>query len=566
MKFSEVGHILGILLVAACMSHGAYAQSILPNDPARIKGGADQHRNREPAFPEAVPALVLPPVAPLPESNKISSQFRVFVKEYRFVGNTVFSQEELERFAVPYTGRMVTSDDLEELRHKLTLYYVSKGYINSGALLPDQEVKDHAVTFRIVEGTLNAVNVTGTQKLKVDYVRDRILIGAGPPLNVNKLQERLRVLQQNGLIEKINADLTPGKQQGTSALNVAVQEARPYQVGLTFDNHISPSVGPYHTTLYATHRDLSGRGDSVEATYGTTRGINDYSLRYALPIDAHDTTIGIQYSKNDFAVIEAPFNQLNIRSHSLTKALSVERPIIQTPAHTLTLGLSLERRSSQSFLLGQPFSFSAGIPNGTSADDVLRFSQEWNDRDVNKVFTLRSTFAAGTTNAMPKVNNVGPDKHFVTWLGQTQWARRMEGGSQFTFLANLQYTRQSLLTLEKLGIGGANTVRGYRETQLLRDNGYIVSGEYRRPIFLDQTGGSRTQLACFFDYGYGWNTDQSPDVPRDIASAGLGLLWNPNKYWQAQIYAAKAFRNFTNTGARDLQDRGIHFLLNYQFF
>ncbi|NNM81577.1 MAG: ShlB/FhaC/HecB family hemolysin secretion/activation protein [Burkholderiales bacterium] len=552
---------LAILLVLA--TRCAEADVLLPSP----QGGEVQNRNRPPDYEAVKPSpLALPPVKPLPQSGKISAGFRLFVRAYRFVGNRAIPSKELETVAAPYTGRTVDSADLEKLRHDLTLLYVKKGFINSGAVLPDQEVKDHVVTFRIVEGKLDAVNVTGTRRLKVDYVRNRILLGAGPPLNVNALQERLRLLQQNSLIEKINANLSPGTRQGGSVLDVAVHEARPYQVDLTFDNHISPSVGPYHATLHGVHRDLTGRGDSLDASYGYTLGVSDYSIHYAIPIDAQDTLLGIGYSKNDFAVIESPFDQLSIRSYSSSKTVSLERPVIRHPGNSLLLGLSVEERSNQTFMLGVPFSFTPGIPNGTSAEQIARFYQEWDERGVDQVFTLRSTFTAGTTNALPKVGNTGPDKHFVVWLAQSQWAKRLEQGDQIILLANLQYTPQSLLILEKLGIGGASTVRGYRETQLLRDNGYILSAEYRKPVFFDREGASRTQLACFVDYGKGWNTDHTADLPADIASAGLGILWNPTSQWQSQLYVAKPFRNFPVTGRRDLQDMGIHFLMNYRFF
>lgn len=538
----------------------------MPNPPESI----DKRENirQQPSFqsPAAASPLVLPPVSPLPEeSRRLSPQLRVFVKAYQFVGNTVVSAGELGQVAAPYTNRTVTSEELLELRNKLTLHYVNKGYINSGAVLPDQEISENVVTFRIVEGTLNQVAISGVQKLRGDYVRDRILLGSGPPLNVNSLQQRLLLLQQNGLIERINAELAPGTRQGESVLNVAVQEARPYQAGITLSNHYSPSVGASHAELYVAHRNLSGWGDALEAKYGMTTGINDYSLRYAIPVDAHDTTIGVRYARNDSAVVEAPFDRLNITSRSQTLGVSLDRPVIQTPAETLSLGVSLEQRSSQTYLLNQPFSFTPGTADGNSKENVLRFSQEWGRRSVDQVFTLRSTFSAGTTNSLSPVNGIGPTRHFVAWLGQTQWAGRLEGGHQFILLGNVQYAPQTLLTLEKLGIGGANTVRGYRETQLLRDNGFVVSAEYRIPVFHNDAGESRTQLAPFIDYGKGWNRDLTLDLPRDISSAGLGLLWNPNKYWQAQLYAAKAFRHFPVTGKRDLQDMGIHFLVNYQF-
>lgn len=538
--------------------------------PPEYAGNPDSlHLLPKPSFltPESSP-LSLPKVEPMPfEEKKLSAELKISVKSYRFIGNTAIPNSELEKLAEPYTRKTVTAEDIEELRHKITLLYIGKGYINSGAVLPDQEIEDHVVTFKIVEGKLNEVNISGAEKLKISYIRNRLLLGAAPPLNINSLQQSLMLLQQKGLIEKINAELSPGTKPGESQLNAVVKEALPYQAGFTFSNHYSPSIGAYHLELNAAHKNLSGWGDSIEAKYGLTQGLNDYSLRYALPIDAKDDKFGIRISKNDSSVVEPPFNLLDITSRSQTIGLDFEHPVFESTAESLTVGVAFESRNSQTYLINLPFSFSAGVPDGKNKESVFRFSQEWVKKGASEALTLRSTLSSGSTNALPKTAGIGPDKRFISWLTQGQWAKRLdEKGKQIILLANLQWTPQTLLTLEKFGLGGANTVRGYRETQLLRDNGLVISGEYRIPVFFDKSGESRTQIAPFIDYGKGWNSDRTPDQPPEIVSIGIGILLNPDKNWQAQLDVGHAFMKFANPGRRDLQDMGIHFLLNYKMY
>src|SRR5687768_9448833 len=73
----------------------------------------------------------------------------IIVREFRFDGNTVYSDEVLSQVTAPYVNRPVTLDDLEEARRAITLKYVTNGYVNSGAVLPDQSVRDGIVTYRI---------------------------------------------------------------------------------------------------------------------------------------------------------------------------------------------------------------------------------------------------------------------------------------------------------------------------------------------------------------------------------------------------------------------------------
>src|ERR1044071_8274475 len=80
---------------------------------------------------------------------KLSIVTNIIVREFRFDGNTVYSDEVLSKATAPYVNRPITLDDLEEARRAITLQYVTNGYVNSGAILPDQSVRDGIVTYRI---------------------------------------------------------------------------------------------------------------------------------------------------------------------------------------------------------------------------------------------------------------------------------------------------------------------------------------------------------------------------------------------------------------------------------
>ena len=89
------------------------------------------------------PPGIVEPILPtvnleaLARSGRLWS-FHGVVKEFRFVGNHVFSSGELGRVVEKYRNRELTAEDLEQARQDLTLLYINKGYVNSGAVLPDQ--------------------------------------------------------------------------------------------------------------------------------------------------------------------------------------------------------------------------------------------------------------------------------------------------------------------------------------------------------------------------------------------------------------------------------------------
>ena len=163
----------------------------------------------------------------------------------------------------PYINRALTAEELQEVRRQLTLYYVERGYLNSGAVIPDQPVGQGIVRIRIVEGRLSEVDVTGNTHLPAAYFQDRLRPDADAPLNVQELQDRLQRLQQNPLIEQLQAELAPGVQPGEGVLQLGVRENRPYEIGFAVANNNPPSVGATRAYLYGLDRNLTGVGDSL---------------------------------------------------------------------------------------------------------------------------------------------------------------------------------------------------------------------------------------------------------------------------------------------------------------
>jgi hemolysin activation/secretion protein len=104
--------------------------------------------------PSPPPSLILPP-PPKPSDERLSTQLQVSIKKVQVTGNTVFSAQELAPIIAPYEGRLLTSDALQALRQALTVHYINHGYINSGAVIPDQEVKEGVIEVRIIEGRLS---------------------------------------------------------------------------------------------------------------------------------------------------------------------------------------------------------------------------------------------------------------------------------------------------------------------------------------------------------------------------------------------------------------------------
>ena len=578
----ETGGILGMALLLILMNRSSVATTF-DNDPTPLdRPDALEFEEENP--PQLLPNL--PELPPLPQ-DQLSSAARITVKQFNFEGNTKFSNEQLAEITQSYLGKEITAEQLQEAKNRITAHYIKEGFINSGAIIPDQKITDKSVTIQIIEGELFQVDVVGNERLRTSYVQKRLQGKPGDALNINDLQASLQLLQQNPRFRRIQAELGPGVKLGEGILKIDVTEAKPYKVLFSFNNHRSPSVGSYRGEVEGWHHNFTGLfgkangiGDTVYFRYGMTNGLKDYSFRYTLPLNQYDTELSFNIERSDSEVVESPFNQLDVESEADTYAVTLSHPLVKKPNTYFNLGLRLEKRASKTFLLGRPFSFSQGVKNGESDLSVIRFSQDWLYRSRVEVIAARSSLNFGIDAMDSLINDDGsPDSEFFTWLGQFQYVRRLDFDfissdwlkrSQIIFRTDYQWANEGLLPLEKISIGGASTVRGYRENQLTRDKGLISSLEWRIPLTKPSVGNNQSgeaglvELASFFDYGKAWNAEGDTSEQDDIYSVGLGLRYSPYKFLHAQLYWGHALRDLPEPEDKDLQDSGIHFDIQLQ--
>jgi hemolysin activation/secretion protein len=551
----------------------AFAQStppsgvtIPPDTPGKVEETLPQP-SPSPTLPPTpptptVPILPSPPQENLPETIFPSGE-SFFVKEIQVTGYSVL-EDEIIKLKQPLENKKITFEQLLQLRSQITELYVKKGYITSGAFVSNnQNVASGVVQIQVVEGELEGISILGLQRLQTAYVRSRIQRFAGKPLNQKSLEQALQLLQLDPVIERVNAELTAGSTPGSNILQLTITESPAFHAGVIFANNQSPSVGSEQESVFVAHDNLFGFGDKFNAEYGITQGLDIYNISYSIPFNALDGTIGVRYSNSGSRIIESQFRDLDIRSEAETLSFNVRQPLIHTPNSEFALSLAFDLRRSQTFILNDiPFSFTEGPEDGESKVRVIRFSQDWLQRNANSVLAARSQFSFGIDAIDATVNDSGTDGRFFSWVGQFQWVQRLFPRILMIAKVNTQLTGDSLLSLEKIGIGGVDTVRGYSQNQLVADNGVVGGVEVRIPL---ASNVETLQLIPFFDIGTAWNNRGINADPQTIASLGLGLNWQP--------YGGLVLRAdygvpllLTSDRGSSLQDHGFSFSVRYQPF
>lgn len=508
------------------------------------------------------------------EAGSLSNMPSIQVQQFVFLGNTAFTDQQLAQLLVPFTQRRITNTQLEEARQILSQHYINHGYINSGAVLPDQSVINGIIRFQIVEGTLSNIIVRGNEHLSDQYIQKRVERGTHAPLNLVHLRNQLEIIRQDSNITRVNAQLKPGALPGESYLDLLVEESNALHVDIGFSNDQSASLGAEQFDLLVSHTNLTGHGDTLQLVYGMTdggwdnmdfAGDNDISVFYTMPISANHATVTVGFKSSDTVIVEEPFDTLDITSESESVSIAMRIPIYRTSDSQFSVSLSGERTTSRTFLANNPFTLSPGAQNGVSKVTALRFGQQWSTRSQHRAVAVQSTWSLGIdaldATENPARNPDGTrasDGKFFAWLGQFQYIQRLgDGPSQLVVRASAQLTDDPLMSSEQFSIGGLATVRGYRENQMVTDKGFVASIESRIPILFDTSGKGVFYIVPFLDIGLGKNVNGTFNS-RETTSLGLGAILHLDNRLNAEIYWGHPFRDFNNSN-NDLQDKGILF-------
>ncbi|MEH2290743.1 ShlB/FhaC/HecB family hemolysin secretion/activation protein [Nostoc sp.] len=523
------------------------------------------------------PAELLPPSAPTPTPQEPpSGNFpdTIIVERFEVIGSTVFSPQELAQATAEFTKRPISLTQVYQARSKITELYVKNGYITSGALIPPQTIQSGVVKIQVIEGKLEDIQVTGTRRLNRNYVRSRLAIATSAPLNRQRLLEALQLLQLNPLIKNVTAELSTGSQAGTSLLEVKITEAKTFSGQIILDNGRSPSVGSFRRGLRLNEANLLGLGDLLSLGYTNTDGSNSFDAGYTLPVNPRNGTLSFNYGTTSSHVIEPPFDTLDIDSASRYYEVTFRQPIVQTPTQEFALGLTASRRESDiSWIYQREFGVSPSLlspgadEEGRTRVSALRFFQEWTNRNSREVIALRSQFSLGIDVLNATVNQQAPDSRFFAWQGQAQWARLLAPETLLLLRLNTQFASRALLPIEQFGLGGQDSIRGYRQDYLLTDNGTFVSAEIQVPILRLPQINSTLQVVPFVDFGVGWNSSgrENPD-PNTLAAVGLGLRWAQGDRLTVRLDWGIPLISIDSNNQRTLQENGLYFSLLYNPF
>lgn len=474
------------------------------------------------------------------------------LKGLEFGATRVVPESLLTELRGRYVGRTVSIADIKAIAAAVNKYYREHGYLTSRAYLPEQDVSKGILRVELLEGTIGQVETSGLTTTKPEYVRRAAGIKPGEIFRTDTLEARLAEFNTfTDLKSRLN--VSPGKEDGTSDLELVMQERKRFGATLLTDNAGQHSTGYYRGGAFATARGLVSTAytrDVLTAGYVGARGAHSFSGAYAITENVLKTTWGVSLDHSKTDCITKELRDLDVIGKYTAVTVSVKRSLYTNARNILSNGLAFAFKDNKNTVSGYKMHQYRTNALTYTLDYLALFEHGYL---YNALSATRGWQVAGDGRALWRANY------------------RLEGNYAFNqFLAancrlNAQISnRRELQSSEQIQLGGINSVRGYEEGMLNGERGYAIQMELRGnlkslwttpPSWLDTA-----EFFAFFDCGQLEHKTESRALTSAceafLSSAGCGVRCGLLQHLNASFTMAMPLKKHTY----NLRDNKPHWL------
>ena len=499
------------------------------------------------------------------------------IMEYRIEGNTVLPAQTVERVVYPHLGEGRTIADVEQARKSLEAAYHKAGYSTVFVDIPEQDVVNGVVRLRVTEGRVGRVRVTGSRYYSLGRIRAQV-----PALAPGAVPYLPDVQQQMGAVNRAAADrqVTPvfraGRTPGTVDVELKVRDESPLHASLEANNRYSANTTHTRASAQLRYDNLWQREHSLSLQYQTapenTDEVRVASATYLFRADDSDhlTALYAVHSRSNVAVVG------DISVIGTGDIVGVRRIVPLPPGgrlfHSLSLGADI-KDFDESILQGADdvqtpiryvplsLSYNGGLAGEKVANQfsaALNFSlRSLSDKKVDCLGQEVDQFECKRYLARPNYLYLRADYRRTQKLPHgMSWLARFGG----------QLAGRPLISNEQYSVGGADSVRGYLESERLGDDGWQAGLEWRSDSFAGEMSPGLSELRfLIFTEAAALNINEAlPDQPTRyrLAGSGAGLRFGAGKYLKGEADWARAHKDGAVT--RKGEDR-LHFRLEAGF-
>ncbi|SAL41176.1 polypeptide-transport-associated domain-containing protein [Caballeronia sordidicola] len=420
-----------------------------------------------------------------------------------------------------YTGQCIGKAGLDALTKGLQQAILSRGYVTTRVLLPEQDLSTGTLNVALVPGVVRHLRFADPDTrgaLKSAFpTRD------GDLLNLRDLEQGLEQMKRVAS-QDVDMKIEPTDTPGESDVVVTVKRAKPWSFVASIDNSGTDATGKWqgNVSLGIDNplglNDVFAVGANQDLSFGNkSLGSHGFNGSYSVPWGYWMATLS--GDTNTYYQQIAGVNQTFVSSgNSQTATLRLARVLSRGQSDVFGVEFQLSKRFGESFI-----------------DDTDIPQQRRNNTFIEAGLTDRHYFGAsqfdGTLAYRQGIGGLGatddpvpdgPTYRFHMAVLDANLSMPFSIANhplRYVTTLHAQFTNDMLFYLDDLSIGSRYTVRGFDgETMLAAERGFYWRNEMQWPIL--QTGQT---LYAGIDYGRVFGPNTAFLAGTQLAGAVVGI-------------------------------------------
>ncbi|WP_420421556.1 ShlB/FhaC/HecB family hemolysin secretion/activation protein [Simkania sp.] len=468
-----------------------------------------------------------------------------------------------------YQQNPLSIELIDEIKQTVATYFKDNGRPVVFVKAPDQELTSGKLQLIVTESQVGNVSVTGNKYFSNNCLRDQIKVNSGEPLDEKELIRNLNLINRNPFR---HADMMylPGTEPGITDITFHIADRRPYRFYAGIENTGVESTGRNRLFAGVNFGNMFWRGDVFGYQYTTSDDFHRFqahTIQYTAGLPwGHLLNIFGGYSSVNTKL--AVFAEGVLLADGSTRV--VERSIKgdgysgQASAryiipfflgryliHDLIIGFDWKRMNNRT-IYGGPIPIAGD--NATLTQFVLGYAGDYQRDSFRLDFETNLFYSPGTwlpdqTNEDYRSLTPKAKMNYVYWRGALIYLQKLPLDFSLRIRGEGQISSQNLLPSEEYGLGGYNTVRGYDERVVNKENIFLLSTEFRSPPLpvISKKWRKATdalQILVFLDYAVGRNkfsffdsgtSEPFPKQTQWLMGAGPGLRYTLDPYLTARL-------------------------------
>ncbi len=435
------------------------------------------------------------------------------IEKITFVGNTVFSDAVLLGIMRTKVGNIVDNDAIRRDMGRITDHYEQHGYL---AEISQARVDSRTGVLSVVidERRIEGFKIEGLKKTKEWVVRRMIETKPGTLFQQSMVAKDLQRIFNVGIFQSVKTEVRPGQLDPTAVIVVVQVEEK--RTGVASIAAAYSDLDKFVMMLSVAENNFRGRAERASVDLEAF-GRTSYDFSFFEPfLDEKNTSMDLSLFNTErrrrFAGAGIPVSDERFRERRAGGAVRFSRPM--APTQRFSVGLRSEEVSSSFFVATR----NLGSPGHLQPAGMLRPAQGIVMRPVNpsepstpggfpgdiivaaplhpggriSSTTLQYTWDTRDLITDPKRGSfrdvsveiagglLGGENQFNLYTAeQRKFLPRRGGKDVIAMRLRVGFSSGSLPLFDSFSVGGATTLRGYREDRFRGEKMVLGSLEYR---------------------------------------------------------------------------------------